>query len=73
MATKVYRGCPVLREDVEEGLFLDFGVGSISLGRPSWLEGMELHGWFLDGLIFGCIIVGRLLGHALAERLSCTD
>jgi hypothetical protein len=46
--------------DVEEGLFFDFGVGSISLGRPSWLEGMELHGWFLDGWFFGCIVVGRL-------------
>jgi hypothetical protein len=59
--------------DVEEGLFFDFGVGSILLRRPSWLEGMELHGWFLDGLFFGCIIVGRLLGHALTEGLSCMD
>jgi hypothetical protein len=56
--------------DVEEGLFFDFGVGSISLRRLSWLEGMELHGWFLDGLFFGCIIVGRLLGHGLTEGLS---
>jgi hypothetical protein len=60
--------------DVEEGLFLDFGVGSISLGRPSWLEGMELHGWLLDGWFLGCIVVGRLfLGHGLTEGLSSAD
>jgi hypothetical protein len=60
--------------DVEEGLFFDFGVGSISLGRPSWLEGMELHGWFLDGLLFGCIVVERLLlVHALTDGLSSPD
>jgi hypothetical protein len=59
--------------DVEEGLFLDFGVGSISLGRPFWLERVELHGWFLDGWFFGRIVVGRLLGHGLTEGLSCTD
>jgi hypothetical protein len=60
--------------DVEEGLFFDFGVGSILLRRLSWLEGMELHGWFLEGLFFGCIVVGRLfLGHALTEGLSSAD
>jgi hypothetical protein len=59
--------------DVEEGLFFDFGVGSISLGRPSWLEGMELHGWFLDGLFFGRIVVGGFLTDALTEGLSSTD
>jgi hypothetical protein len=60
--------------DVEEGLFFDFGVGSISLGRPSWLEGVELHGWFLDGWFFGCIIVGRLLVvDVLVNGLSRAD
>jgi hypothetical protein len=59
--------------DVEEGLFFDFGVESISLRRPSWLEGMELQGWFLDGLFFGCKVVGGLLGHAFTEGLSSAD
>jgi hypothetical protein len=59
--------------DVEEGLFFDFGVGSISLGRLSWLEGMELHGWFLDGLIFGRVVVVGLLVEALTEGLSSAD
>jgi hypothetical protein len=60
--------------DVEEGLFFDFGVGSISLRRPSRLEGMELHGWFLDGWFLGCIVVGRLLGvDVLVNGLSRAD
>jgi hypothetical protein len=60
--------------DVEEGLFFDFGVGSISLGRPSWLEGMELHGWFLDGWFLGGVVVGRLLVvDALTDGLSRVD
>jgi hypothetical protein len=60
--------------DVEEGLFFDFGVGSISLRRPSWLEGVELHGWFLDGWFLVGVAVGRLLGvDALTEGLSRAD